>query len=111
MTTVSRKKEWISVGEVSKVCSQIVYFIVKQLAILGPSPALGDVPEVRILNRLVRWVKSPYGSGAERLEYEADPRPREVACAPAGTQWFIQSSSHAEGKEQAQRRFWEAVGP
>ena len=32
------------------------YFVVKQLAILGPSPALGDVPEVRILNRLVRWV-------------------------------------------------------
>ena len=44
------------------------YFIVIQLAILGPSPALGDVPEVRILNRLVRWVKPPYGSEAERLE-------------------------------------------
>ena len=46
----------------------------KQVAILGLCLALGDVPDVRILNRLVRWVKPPYGSGAERLEYEADPR-------------------------------------
>ena len=54
------------------------YFIVKQLAILAPSPAFWDVPEVRILNRLVRGVKPPYGSGTERLEYEADPRHAEL---------------------------------
>ena len=60
------------------------YFIVKQLAILGPSLALGDVPELRILNRLVRWVKPPYGSGAERLEYEADPRHAELLVHQLG---------------------------
>ena len=36
---------------------------------LGPCTALGDVIEVRILNRIVRWVKPPYGSGRERIEY------------------------------------------
>ena len=60
------------------------YFIVKQLAILEPCPALGVVPEVRILNRLVRWVKPPYGSGAERLEYEADPRHAELLVHQLG---------------------------
>ena len=54
------------------------YFIVKQLAILGPCPALGDVQEVRILNRLVRWVKPLFGRGAVRLEYEAHPRHAEL---------------------------------
>ena len=60
------------------------YFIVKQLAILGPCQALGEVPEVRILNRLVRWVKPPYGSGAERLDYEADPRHAELLVHQLG---------------------------
>ena len=35
---------------------------------------VGDVTEVRILNSLVRWVKPPYGTGRERIEYEANPR-------------------------------------
>ena len=43
-----------------------------------------DVPEVRILNRLVRWVKPPYGSGAERLEYEADPGHAELLVHQRG---------------------------
>ena len=54
------------------------HLIVKHLAILGPGTALGDVTEVRILNRIVRWVKPPYGSGRERIEYEADPRHAEL---------------------------------
>ena len=50
------------------------HLIVEHLATLGPCTALGDVTEVRILNRIVRWVKPRYGSGRERIEYEADPR-------------------------------------
>ena len=42
------------------------------------------MPEVRILNRLVRWVKPPYGSGAERLDYEADPRHAELLVHQLG---------------------------
>ena len=45
--------------------------IVKHFATLGPCTACG---EVTILNRIVRWVKPPYGSGCERVEYAADPR-------------------------------------
>ena len=48
------------------------HLIVKHLATLGSCTAPGDVTEVRILNRIVRWVKLPYGSGRERIEYEAD---------------------------------------
>ena len=39
---------------------------IEELATLGPCTALGDVTEVKILNRIVRWVKPPYGSGCER---------------------------------------------
>ena len=58
--------------------------IVKHLATLGPNPALGDSKEVRILNRIVRWVKPPYGAGNERLEYEADPRHAELIVHQLG---------------------------
>ena len=53
------------------------HLIVRHLATLRPCTALGDVTEVRILNRIVKWVKPPYGSGRERIEYEADPRHAE----------------------------------
>ena len=39
---------------------------------------------MRILNRLVRWVRPPYGSWAERLEYEADPRHAELLVHQLG---------------------------
>ena len=54
------------------------HLIVKHLATLRPCTSLGDVTEVRILNRIVTWVKVPYGSGRERIEYEADPRHAEL---------------------------------
>ena len=73
------------------------YFIVKQLG-----PALGVVPEVRILNRLVRWGRA--------VGVRGRPQACGVACAPAGAQLFIQGCVHAGGKEQAQRRFWDTVG-
>ena len=60
------------------------HFIVKHLATLGPNPALGDSKEVRILNRIVRWVQPPYGSGTERLEYELDPRHAELIIHQLG---------------------------
>ena len=60
------------------------HLIVKHLATLGPFTALGDVTEVRILNRIVRWVKPPCGSGCERIEYEADPRHAELIIHQLG---------------------------
>ena len=60
------------------------HLIVKHLAALGPCTALGDVTEVRILNRIVRWVKPPYGSGRERVEYEADPGHAELIIHQLG---------------------------
>ena len=55
-----------------------MHLIVKHLATLGPCTALGDITGVRILNRIVRWVKPPYGSGRERIEYAADQRHSEL---------------------------------
>ena len=65
------------------------HVIVKHLATLGPRTALGDVTEVRILNKkIVSWVKSPYGSGRESIEYEVDHTP---TC----TELFIEKCVHA----------------
>ena len=60
------------------------HLIVSHLATLGPCTALGGVTEVRILNRIVRWVKPPHGSGRERIEYEADPRHAELIILQLG---------------------------
>ena len=60
------------------------HLIVSHLATLGPRTALGGVTEVRILNRIVRWVKPPHGSGRERIEYEADPRHAELIILQLG---------------------------
>ena len=68
----------------------------KRLATLGPRTALGDVTEVGILNRIVIWVKPPYGSGRERIEYEADPTTRRVNHSPTGTELFIAKCVYAE---------------
>ena len=72
------------------------HLIVKHFAPLGPCTALGDVTEVRILNRIVRWVKPPYGSGRERIEYEADPRHAELFNSPTGTELFTAKCVHAK---------------
>ena len=64
------------------------HLIVKHLA------ALGDVTEVRIMNRIVRWVKRPYGSGRKRIEYEADPRNAELIMH----QLRLRSSSRSVSK-------------
>ena len=60
------------------------HLMVKHLATLGPCTALGDVTEVKILNRIVRWVKPPCGSGRQRIEHEADPRHAELIIHQLG---------------------------
>ena len=60
------------------------HLIVKHLATLRPCTALGDVTEVRILVRIVRWVKPPHGSGRERIKYEADPRHAKLTIHQLG---------------------------
>ena len=60
------------------------HMIVKHLGTLGPTKSLGDVPEIRCLNRIIRWINPPFGSGKERIEYEADPRHGELLIDACG---------------------------
>ena len=76
------------------------HLIVKHLATLGPCTALGDVTEVRILIRIVRWVKPPYGSGRERIEYEADPRHAELIIHQFGLSSLSRSVSMPSEKSK-----------
>ena len=55
--------------------------MVKHLGSLGPRSDLGDVQEVRCLNRIIRWVYgSPRGGAQDHVEWEADPRHIEILC-------------------------------
>ena len=56
-------------------------FIVKDRGTLGPGH--GDLKEVTILNRLIRWCGS-WTVGGERLEFEADPRHVQILQAQLG---------------------------
>ena len=49
--------------------------IIKDRGLLSP-PSAGSLTEIRILNRLVRWVVDP--SGGDSIEWEADPRHVQV---------------------------------
>ena len=69
------------------------HLIVMHLATLGPCTALGDVTEVRMLSRIVRSVKPPYGSGLERVEYEADPRHAELNIHQLGLSFGLLGSN------------------
>ena len=51
---------------------------------MGPCAAFAGVKEVRILNRIVRWVEPPYGAERERIVYEADPRHASLIIHPLG---------------------------
>ena len=57
------------------------YVVVKHLVTIGPRAAREDVEEA---NRIVGWVKRPYGAGGERIEYEADPRHAELIIHQLG---------------------------
>ena len=51
--------------------------MVKHLGSLGPRKDLGDVQEIRCLNRIIRWVPKTQRSAAH-VEWEADPRHVEI---------------------------------
>ena len=51
--------------------------MVKHLGSLGPRTELGDVQEIRCLNRIIRWVNCPR-RGDAHVEWEADPRHVEI---------------------------------
>ena len=76
------------------------HLIVKHLATLGPCTALGDVTEVKILNRIVRWAKPPYGSGRERIEHLADPRHAELIIHQPGLSCSSRSVSTPSEKSK-----------
>ena len=59
--------------------------ILKLEGILGPSKQLGDLQEVRCLNRLIRWVQPAFQSEDKAyLEWEADPRHVQILMANFG---------------------------
>ena len=64
-------------SEVKWISEQIgQHFIVKDRGTLGPRH--WDKKVMTILHRVLRWV--PHGdNGPERIEYEADPRHREIS--------------------------------
>ena len=76
------------------------HLIVKHLATLRPCSALADVTEVRTLNRIVRWVRPPCGSGRERIEYEADPRHAELIIHHLGLSNSSRSVSTSSEKSK-----------
>ena len=47
--------------------------IVKVRRTLGPRPYMGDVSEIVILNRVVKWVRATVAA-PEKIELEADAR-------------------------------------
>ena len=54
------------------------HLLAKHIATLGTRPQVHDSREVRLLNRVLRWVVPPYGKAPERMELEADPRHAEL---------------------------------
>ena len=61
------------------------HLLMKQVGVLGPEPKLGDVQEVRVLNRLLRYVQPAYQPDSEAyVEWELDPRHVEILVSQAG---------------------------
>ena len=73
------------------------HLMVKHLATLGPYTSL---TEVRMLNRIVRWVKPPNRSGHERIRYETDPRHAELTIHQFGLSNSARSVSTPSGKSK-----------
>jgi hypothetical protein len=59
------------------------HLIVKNRGILGPRRDLGNVEEILIPNRIIRWCPADQ-HGGEHIEYEADPRHAEIFCRQMG---------------------------
>eukprot|EP00973_Karenia_brevis_P077137 10713153-Karenia_brevis.AAC.1 len=52
---------------------------------LGPCKDLGDIQEIRCLNRLIRYVRVPFKNEAsDYIEWEPDPRHAEILVAALG---------------------------
>eukprot|EP00971_Amphidinium_carterae_P257814 5117529-Amphidinium_carterae.1 len=59
--------------------------ILKLFGVLGPCKDEGDVQELIVLNRLVRYVQPPYASDdAAYIEWEPDPRHVEILRKTVG---------------------------
>eukprot|EP00971_Amphidinium_carterae_P128613 2547535-Amphidinium_carterae.1 len=55
------------------------HMILKLLGVLGPCKDEGDVQELIVLNKLVRYVQPPYASDdSAYIEWEPDPRHVEI---------------------------------
>lgn len=66
------------------------HMITNHVGTLGPGNDLGDIQEIRCLNRLLWWVQPAFRSHAEAyVEWEPDPRHVEIdysGSTPAGRQ-------------------------
>ena len=61
------------------------HLLVKHVATLGPRQQLLDSSEVRVLNRVLRWIV-PFGKAPERNEIEADPGHAKLLIKSSGFQ-------------------------
>ena len=75
--------------------------ILKLMGVLGPSKADGDVQEIRCLNRIIRYVVVPYKSGADYIEWEADPRHVEILMSHLGLNKDSKSLGQPGAKREA----------
>ncbi|CAK0894862.1 unnamed protein product [Prorocentrum cordatum] len=57
--------------------------IVERRGVLGLEASEGDVKEIAVLNRILRWAQGD-GVSPDRVEHEADPRQVEIALAQLG---------------------------
>ena len=70
------------------------HMLPKHLGNLGPRKDLGDVQEVRCLNRLIRWVQPAFKNHREAyMEWEPDPRHVEILASVLGLQMTSKSLS------------------
>ena len=59
--------------------------ILKHMGTLGGHKDLGDVQEVRCLNRLIRWIQPPFkNEGHAHIEWELDPMHAEILLDALG---------------------------
>ena len=61
------------------------HLLMKRMGVLGPDASQGDVQEMRVLNRLIRYVQPLYKpDSCAYLEWEPDPRHAEILVSQAG---------------------------
>ena len=60
------------------------HLLVKHRGNLGLEKARGDVQEIRVLSRILRWVRPPYGKGQESIELEPVPRHAGILMQQCG---------------------------